>query len=220
MIKNEDYTLLNKQISNKDMIKFCAVFEDKQEQYICEVYIKDGPRFTYKYNKSNKEENPFKQDYFKNMNVYMIKFKSKFCRLQYGAETDNQIIFEGDENDETYQYFYTKIDAWISSLKQLRRIKLISSVDYTLTTIYSCLLIVGLTVGYGFLSDFVSRNIFSTIFSSIILGVGLLGVFILYFAAFPPYEIKIGLCKYKTLQKLFYILMTSCIIPIILGLVI
>ena len=77
MIKNEDYSLLNKQISNKDMIKFCAVFEDKQEQYTCEVYIKDGPRYTYKYNKSIKEENPFKQDYFKNMNVYMIKFKSR-----------------------------------------------------------------------------------------------------------------------------------------------
>ena len=30
MIKNQDYSLLNKQISNEDMIKFCQIFEEME----------------------------------------------------------------------------------------------------------------------------------------------------------------------------------------------
>lgn len=217
MIKNQDYSLLNKQISNEDMIKFCQIFEEKKISYTCEIFITNGPRYTYKFENNTKEINPFASNAFKNENVCKIKINNKYCKLQYGNKTENKIMFEGDENDDAYQYFFTKIDAWASKLKKLKRIKSVETGD-VLFTMISVLLVVGITTSYAFLSRAINKNLLSTILSSIALGACLLVEIIIYCSAFLPYEIQIGLCKYKKTQKTFYSLFSLCIIPILTGL--
>lgn len=220
MIKNEEFSLLNKKLSNSDMVNFCLYFEEKSISYTCEVFVKDGPRYTYKYAKNIKEENPFKNDSFKNFEIATIKFKSKYCKLQYGYESENKIIFEGDENDELYQYFFTKIESWKTGLVKLKRLKLVSTYDYIMTTIYSILFIVIISMCYSLLSELINDSKLANTLSTIFLAFGLLVSMLLYLVAFPPYELNIGLCKYKKLQTIFYSIFSLCIIPILLGLLV
>lgn len=218
MIKNEEFSLLNKRLSNSDILNFCLYFEEKSIPYSCEVFVKDGPRYTYKYAKNIKEENPFKNDSFKNFEIATIKFKSKYCKLQYGYESENKIIFEGDENDKLYQYFFTKIESWKVGLVKLKRIKVVSTSDYFLVTTFSMLSIFIISFCYSLLSIIINDSRLSTTLSSIFLALGLFTATLLYLVAFPPYELNIGLCKYKKLQAAFYSIFSLCIVPILLGL--
>lgn len=219
MIKNESYSLLNRRISNDDMTTLCQIFEEKQFSFKCHIFLEDGKRYTFKYNKNKKEQNPFKTNFFKNSQISTIIFESKICTFEYGADSDNIIIFEGDENDDIYQYFFTKIDAWMLSLKKLKRIKLTSSLAYASTYFLSSIIIVSLCILYGFLSSLVSENMLVVVCSSLILCIFLFTATLIYFSAFLPYEIKIGICKYKKMQNVFYTILTACVIPLLLGLV-
>ena len=105
----------------------------------------------------------------------------------------------------------------ISKLKKLKRIKAVETGD-VLFTILSMFLVAGITTIYAFLSRAINNNLLSTVLSSIVLGVCLLVEIIIYSSAFLPYEIQIGLCKYKKTQTAFYSLFTLCIIPILTGL--
>ncbi len=217
MIKNEKYSLWNRQISNKDIIRFCQIFEDKKQPYTCEVLLQAGPKYTYFYNHETKEANPFKEDYFSSKSVDSIKIESKFCKLVYG-EKCCEVMFEGDEDDVLYQYFFTKIDGWFSDLKKLKRLKMVTTADCIITIFYLMILVVGFTVGYGFLSNYINNNMLSTVLSSVFLGLCFFVSIMLYVSGFPPYEIKIGRCTYKKYQQAFYSVFSLCILPILLGL--
>ncbi len=217
MIKNQDYTLLNKQISNEDMKEFCEIFENNNTPYTCEVQIKNGPRYTYKYNID--EGNPFVKNAFKNEEVCKIKISTEYCELQYGVQSENKIMFEGDENDNAYQYFFTKIESWISKLKKLKRIKTLKDGE-TFFTMLGTILVLGFTTAYAFISGTVNNNLLSTILSSVFLGICLLIELFIYSSVFKPYEIKIGLCGYKKEQKFFYSFFVVCVAPILIGLLV
>lgn len=219
MIVHKNISLKNTQISKQDMDKLCNILKSQNINYKCKIVLSNENIYIYKYNSKIKEENPFISDKFDNLDISKIIIESKSCNMQYGDGCNNIISFEGYENDQMYNSLFTQINEWKANLIKTKRINLdnndTSITFIVLTTIISLFL----SIAYFIISINLGKLVKLALITSIIIVLLLILSMSLYGYAFKCYEINIGKAKYKKYQKLFYGILSSCLLPIAIGLI-
>ncbi len=214
MTIKQDISLKNRQIDINDMKNFCSILEENKITYTCTIHIKDEKKYIYKYTPKTTEENIFKTDKLKNIKIEKITIDSKRCKLYYGLDTYNNISFTAEENDSTYNNLFAKFIEWKSRLKKLKRF------EYGVPLgVFSGIILFALSVGYFILSFLIRKNLLVSSLSATALFILLFVTLITYTEGFKTYQINIGDKPYKRYQTAFYYLISSCIIPICIGLI-
>lgn len=218
MIIYEDVPIRNTEINCEDMERFCSILESKNIEYSCKIFLEENKKYIYNY--SHEEKNPFQSGKLNNVYIEKIVIESKYCNLEFGKNTKNIISFEGDENDEIYTFLYKQFDEWCKGLKITHRVDFKDSFNSFFCGMWGPILIFGICVGYYFLSLVAGqKSMLGSVLSTIFLGVLIIISFIEYVIGFKIYQIKIGRTRYIAHQKAFYFLLSSCVLPIIMGLI-